>query len=218
MRARSEAISPTSFSARSAAVACSASGRSRFLTSASTSRARSAWIATRCSFSSARWRWRLKRPSPAASSIISRRRSGDDDEHLLDLALPDDRVHPAAEPEVREQLDEVDPAHARAVDEVLPLAAAVQPARDRELRELDRPVAVRVVEQQLDLAVVGRLAARPRRRRARRRASPRAARRARASRPPRRSRRRRSTSLSRSARRPRPRRARAGFPPDRGTT
>ena len=78
-------------------------------------------------------------------------------QHLFHLALPDDRVHPAAEPEVREQLDEVDPAHARAVDEVLPLAAAVQAARDRELRELDRPVAVRVVEQQLDLAVVGRL-------------------------------------------------------------
>ena len=48
IRARSEAISPTSFSARSAAVAWSASGRSRFLTSASTSRARSTWIATRC--------------------------------------------------------------------------------------------------------------------------------------------------------------------------
>ena len=46
-------------------------------------------------------------------------------EDRLDLALADDRVHPLAEPEVGEQLDEIEPAHGRAVDEVLPLAAAV---------------------------------------------------------------------------------------------
>ena len=76
MRARSPAISSTSFSARSAAVACSASGRSRLRTSASTSFARSTWIPTRASFSSARWRRRLNLPSPAASSTSSRRSSG----------------------------------------------------------------------------------------------------------------------------------------------
>ncbi len=65
-----------SFSARSAAVAWSASGRRRFRTSASTSRARSTWIPTRFSFSSARcWR-RLNLPRPAASSTSSRRSSG----------------------------------------------------------------------------------------------------------------------------------------------
>ena len=70
------AISTPSFSARSAAVACRASGRSRFLTSSSRSRARSTWMPTRASFSSARCRRRLKRPSPAASSISSRRSCG----------------------------------------------------------------------------------------------------------------------------------------------
>src|SRR5581483_5351498 len=54
-------------------------------------------------------------------------------EDRLDLALPDDRVHPLPETEVGEQLDEVEPAHGRLVDEVLPLAAAMEPARDGEL-------------------------------------------------------------------------------------
>ena len=65
-----------SFAARSAAVACSASGRRRLRTSSSRSRARSTWIATRASFSSARWRRSLKRPSPAASSTSERRSDG----------------------------------------------------------------------------------------------------------------------------------------------
>ena len=81
-------------------------------------------------------------------------------EDRLDLALADDRVHALAEAEVGEQLDEVDPAHGRLVDEVLALAAAVQAPRDRQLRVLERAVAVLVVEQQLDLAEVGRPAAR----------------------------------------------------------
>ena len=69
-------------------------------------------------------------------------------------------MHPAAETEVGEQLDEVDAADGGAVDEVLALAAAVEPARDRELRVRQRPVAVLVVEQELDLAeVLGRAAA-----------------------------------------------------------
>ena len=70
------ASSSPSFAARSAAVACSASGRRRLRTSSSTSRARSTCVATRASFSSARWRRRLKRPRPAASSTSSRRSDG----------------------------------------------------------------------------------------------------------------------------------------------
>ena len=58
-------------------------------------------------------------------------------EDRLDLALPDDRVHALAEAEVGEQLDEVEPAHGGLVDEVLALAAAMEPARDRELGEVD---------------------------------------------------------------------------------
>ena len=46
------------------------------------------------------------------------------------------------------------------LSEVLALAAAVQPARDRDSEYGSRPVAVRVVEEQLDLAEVsGRAAA-----------------------------------------------------------
>ena len=75
-------------------------------------------------------------------------------EDLLDAALADDRVHPAAEPEIRQQLDEVDAPHGGAVEHVLALAAAVQAPRDRELGVRERPLAVRVVEEELDLAEV----------------------------------------------------------------
>ncbi len=141
-------------------------------------------------------------------------------EHGVDLALADDRVHRAAQADVGEQLDEVGAPHRRPVDEVLPLAAAVQPPRDRDLGEVElgAEAAVGVVEDELDLAVVRRAGAPRRRRRARRRASPRAARRASASRPPRRSRRRRSTCPSRSARRRRRRPARASSRRGPGTT
>ena len=87
-------------------------------------------------------------------------------EDRLDLALADDRVHALAEAEVGEQLDEVEPADGGLVDEVLALAAAVQPARDRELGVVDRVpaelsnTAVLVVEEELDLAVVRRPAVR----------------------------------------------------------
>ena len=67
-------------------------------------------------------------------------------------------MHPRAETEVGEQLDHVGATDGRAVDQVLPLAAAVEAARDHELREVDGPGAVGVVEQQLDLAEVCRLA------------------------------------------------------------
>ena len=79
-------------------------------------------------------------------------------EDRLDLALADDRVHPLAEPEVGEQLDEVEPPHRGPVDEVLPLAAAMQPPRDGELRVVDGQRTVGVVEEELDLAEVGRAA------------------------------------------------------------
>ena len=76
-------------------------------------------------------------------------------EHLLDLALPDDRVHRGAEPDVREQLDEVGSAHRGTVDEVLALRAADEPSRDRDLAEVERgPRAVLVREHELDLAVL----------------------------------------------------------------
>ena len=85
-------------------------------------------------------------------------------EHGLDTALRDHRAETAPETHVGEQLDQVDAANRRLVDQVLAFAAAVQTPRDRDLavRQLG-PLAVGVVEQQVDLAEVGRLAAdRPR--------------------------------------------------------
>ena len=78
-------------------------------------------------------------------------------EDLLDAALADDRAHLAAEADVGEQLDEIRAAHRRAVDEVLALAATVQTPHERDLgeRQLGER-AVLVVEEQLDLAEVGR--------------------------------------------------------------
>ncbi len=78
-------------------------------------------------------------------------------EDLLDAALADDRAHLAAEAHVGEQLDEIGAPHRRAVDEVLALAAAVQPPHERDLgeRQLGER-AVLVVEEELDLAEVGR--------------------------------------------------------------
>ena len=75
----------------------------------------------------------------------------------VDLALRDDRVHRSAEPDVGEQLDEVGAPHGRAVDEVLPLAAADEAALDRDLAEVEllAEAAVLVVEDELDLAVLG---------------------------------------------------------------
>ena len=81
-------------------------------------------------------------------------------EHGLDLALADDRVHRAAEPHVGQQLDEVGATHLRLVDEVLALTAAVQAPRDRDLGEVEvAEAAALVVEDELDLARLGRCAA-----------------------------------------------------------
>jgi len=82
-------------------------------------------------------------------------------ENLLHAALSDDRVHPAAEAEIGQELDEVDATHGRAIQEVLTFAAAVQPPRDRELGVRQRPFAFRVVEQELDLAEIFGCAAAP---------------------------------------------------------
>ena len=80
-------------------------------------------------------------------------------EHGLDLPLADDRVHRTAEPDVREQLDEVDASHRRLVDEVLALAAAHEATGDRDLAVVELgETAVLVVEDELDLAVLGRRA------------------------------------------------------------
>ena len=80
-------------------------------------------------------------------------------ENRLDLALADDRVHRGAEPDVREQLDEIGAAHGSAVHEVLALGAPHEPARDGDLAEVELgEVAVLVVEHELDLAVLGALA------------------------------------------------------------
>ena len=77
-------------------------------------------------------------------------------EDRLHASLRDDRAHRRAEPDVGEQLDDVGAANVRAVDEVLPLAASVQATDDRDLGVVElgqRPV--RVVEEELDLAMVG---------------------------------------------------------------
>src|SRR5262249_7258479 len=95
--------------------------------------------------------------APEAGGLLDQRAAllGFGGEDRLDLPLADDGVHPLAEAEVGEELDEIGAAHGRAVDEVLPLAAAVQAADDRELRKVDRKRMVLVVEEELDLAVVG---------------------------------------------------------------
>src|SRR6185437_12097838 len=69
-------------------------------------------------------------------------------EDRLHLPLADDRVHPLAEAEVGEQLDEVEAPDGGLVQEVLALAAAMEPASDRQLGvvDVDRPVAGAVVE------------------------------------------------------------------------
>jgi hypothetical protein len=137
MRARNAAISIASFSARSAAVAWRASGRPRELELG---------------------------PMLAALELPESRRLLDEvapvlrlrGEHRVDLALGNDRVHRAAETDVGEQLDEVGAPDGRLVDEVLALTAADEPAGDRDLAVVDlvAEAAVRVVEDELDLAVI----------------------------------------------------------------
>ena len=158
-RSRPAAISSPSRAARSAAVACICSGRSRARTSRSRSRARSSSELTRASLVSARVRRRWYLPRPAASSTNRRRSCG------LDVRISSTRPWPITEcisrPEagVGQQLEHVEPAHAGAVDQVLALAAAVEPAHHRHLAELERQRRALIVEHELDLADAGRRAA-----------------------------------------------------------
>ena len=93
--------------ARSAAVAWSASGRSRFRTSASRSRARSTWVGDPGELQLGAVAAALEPPEARGlldeRAPLGRLRRED----LLDAALADHRVHLAAEAEVGEQLDEI---------------------------------------------------------------------------------------------------------------
>ena len=82
-------------------------------------------------------------------------RLGGDDR--LDAALRDDRVHLLAQAGVGEHLEHVDQPAARAVEAVLALAGAVQPAHDRDLAQRQVDGAVGVVEHDLDLGRRARL-------------------------------------------------------------
>ena len=73
---------------------------------------------------------------PEAGGLLDERRRSSGFEASTASTFPwrDDRVHRPAEADVGEQLDEVGAADGRAVDEVLALAAADEPARDRRSR------------------------------------------------------------------------------------
>ena len=71
---------------------------------------------------------------------------------LVDPALPDHGVHLPAEAGVGQKLEDVEPAHAGAVHQVLALATAVEPAHHGHLAELERQGGALVVEDELDLA------------------------------------------------------------------
>src|SRR3954447_8005358 len=74
---------------------------------------------------------------------------------LLDAALADHGVHLVAEVRVGKSLDHVDEPAAGAVEAVLPVAVTVEPATNRNLREVTA-VAVAVVEDHLHLGVAAR--------------------------------------------------------------
>ena len=158
MRARSAAISIASFSARSAAVACERE-RAQPLAHLLLDVLRALDLdadARELQLGAMLAALELAEPGGLLDEMapVLRLRG----EHRVDLALRDDRVHRAAEADVGEELDEVGAANGRLVDEVLALATADEPARDRDLAEVDlvAEAAVRVVEHELDLAVIGR--------------------------------------------------------------
>ena len=78
----------------------------------------------------------------------------------VELSLPHDHVHLAADAGVAEQLLDVEQAAGVAVDGVLGPAVAEHRAADRDLGVLDRQGAVGVVDGQLDLGATQRRAAR----------------------------------------------------------
>ncbi len=77
----------------------------------------------------------------------------------LDATLGDDRVHLLAQARVGQDLDHIDETAARAGEAVLALAAAVEPPEDRDLGHAEPEGAVTVVEDELDLGALARLAA-----------------------------------------------------------
>ncbi len=80
-------------------------------------------------------------------------------QHRVELALPDDHVHLAADAGVGEQLLDVEEAAGRAVDLVLARAVAEHPPGDRDLGVLDRQGAVGVVDRERHLGAAERRAA-----------------------------------------------------------
>jgi hypothetical protein len=82
-------------------------------------------------------------------------------ENLFHPPLSNDRMELGAEPDLRQELDDVDSPDAGAVDQVLTLAASVETSSDGKLGELDRPIAVLVVEEELHLGERSGCAARP---------------------------------------------------------
>ena len=85
-----------------------------------------------------------------------RRSSGRGVQHGVELALPDDHVHLAAEAGVAQQLLHVEQAAGLAVDRVLAAAVAEQGAADRDLGVVDRQRAVGVVDGEGDLGAAER--------------------------------------------------------------
>ncbi|OIQ85859.1 hypothetical protein GALL_322800 [mine drainage metagenome] len=80
-------------------------------------------------------------------------------EHRVELPLPDDHVHLAAEARVGEEVLDVEQPAGRPVDRVLGAAAAEERPRDRDLGVLDRQCAVGVVDRERDLGAAERGAA-----------------------------------------------------------
>ena len=77
----------------------------------------------------------------------------------LDPALGNDRVHLLSQAGVRQQLDYVDKPAAGTSQPVLTLPGSVESPLNRDFRRAERERAVAVVEHQLDLRPLGRLAA-----------------------------------------------------------
>ena len=82
-------------------------------------------------------------------------------DQFVDRSLADDRVAVRTQPSVQQQLGDVLKPHARAIEQVLAVSRAVQPAGDAHFGILDRQAAVGVVEDERDLGHAQRL---PRRR------------------------------------------------------
>jgi hypothetical protein len=76
----------------------------------------------------------------------------------IDLALRDDRIRARSEARAHQHLDHVAQAHRRAVDEEFRFAGAIGAARDLDFFEVDRQLAVAVVERQRDFGHAERLA------------------------------------------------------------